>query len=41
MKDESVQKLDFSDEFLLESVENRFQDGNYLGALTLLNKRNY
>ena len=40
MKDESVQKLDFSDEFLLESVENRFQDGNYLGALTLLNKRN-
>ena len=40
MKDESVQKLDFSDEILLESVENRFQDGNYLGALRLLNKRN-
>ena len=40
MKDESVQKLDFSDEFMLESVEKRFQDGNYLGALKLLNKRN-
>lgn len=40
MKGESVQKLDFSDEFLLESVENRFQSGNFMGALTLLNKRN-
>ncbi len=40
MKDDNVQKLDLSDEFLLESVENRVQEGNYLGALTLLNKRN-
>ena len=39
-KDDHVKKLDFSDEFLLESVEKRFQEGNYLGALTLLNKRN-
>ena len=40
MKEESVQKLDLSDEFLLESAERRFQDGNYMGALTMLNKRN-
>ena len=39
-KDDHVQKLDFSDEFLLESVDKRYQEGNYLGALTLLNKRN-
>lgn len=39
-KDDSVQKLDFSDEFLLESIDKRYQEGNYLGALTLLNKRN-
>lgn len=35
-----VRRLDFSDEFLLDSVDKRFQEGNYLGALTLLNKRN-
>ena len=40
MKEDNVRKLDLSDEFLLESVENRLQDGNYLGALKLLNKRN-
>lgn len=40
MKEDNVQTLNFSDEFLLESVENRLQEGNYLGALTLLNKRN-
>lgn len=40
MKEDNVRKLDLSDEFLLESVENRLQDGNYIGALKLLNKRN-
>lgn len=38
--DESVQKLDFSDEFLLDSVERRLDAGEYYSALTLLNKRN-
>ena len=40
MKDDNVQKLDFSDSFMLESMESRLQEGNYLGALKLLNKRN-
>lgn len=40
MKDDNVQKLNFSDSFMLESVESRLQEGNYLGALKLLNKRN-
>ena len=35
-----VRTLDLSDEFLLESVENRLQDGDYFGALKMLNKRN-
>ncbi|MDE6058506.1 MAG: hypothetical protein K2G44_00450 [Clostridia bacterium] len=39
-KDDHVQSLDFDDEFMLESVEKRYQSGDYLGALTLLNKRN-
>ena len=40
MKDDTVQTLDLSDEFLLESVENRLQDEDYFGALRILNKRN-
>ena len=40
MKEDNVQTLDFSDEFMLEAVENRLQDGNYFGALKMLNKRN-
>lgn len=39
MKGDTVLKLDLSDEFLLESAEKRFQDGDYFGALTMLNKR--
>ena len=39
-KDDSVLKLDYNDEFLLDSVENRARSGDYIGALTLLNKRN-
>lgn len=39
MKSDKVLKLDFSDEFLLDSAEKRFHDGDYLGALTMLNKR--
>ncbi len=32
-------KLGFGDEFLLDSAETRFDEGDYLGALTVLNKR--
>ncbi len=39
-KDDSVFKLDFSDEFMLDSVEKRAQNGDFMGALTMLNKRN-
>lgn len=39
-KDDSVFRLDFSDEFMLDSVEKRAQNGDFIGALTLLNKRN-
>ncbi len=39
-KDDKIKKLDFSDEFLLDSADRRFQSGDYLGALTMLNKRN-
>lgn len=38
-KEDKIQKLDLSDEFLLDSAENRFEAGDYLGALTMLNKR--
>lgn len=37
--DDKIQKLDFSDEFLLASAEKRYDAGDYLGALTVLNKR--
>lgn len=40
MKEDNVQTLNLSDDFLLESVENRLQDGDYFGALKILNKRN-
>ena len=36
---DKVIKLDFSDESLLDSAEKRYRDGDYLGALTMLNKR--
>ena len=36
---DKVTKLDLSDEFLLESAEKRYRDGDYFGALTMLNKR--
>ncbi len=36
----SIQKLDFSDESLLLSAERRLNAGDFLGALTMLNKRN-
>lgn len=38
--DDKIQKLNFDDEFLLDSVERRLQSGEYMSALTLLNKRN-
>ncbi len=37
--DDTVIRLDLSDEFLMESAEKRFESGDYLGALTMLNKR--
>lgn len=40
MKNDKIAKLDFSDEFLLDAAERRFQSGDYLAALTLINKRN-
>lgn len=39
MMNDKVLKLDLSDEFLLDSAEKRYRDGDYLGALTMLNKR--
>ena len=36
---DKVLKLNLSDEFLIESAEKRYRDGDYLGALTMLNKR--
>ena len=39
-KDDKIQKLDFSDEFLLDSASRRLDAGDYFGALTMLNKRN-
>ena len=36
---DKVVKLELSDEFLLESAEKRYQDGDFFGALTMLNKR--
>lgn len=38
-RDDKVQKLEFSDEFLMGAAERRFESGDYLGALTMLNKR--
>ncbi len=35
-----ITKLDFSDESLLASAERRLRAGDYMGALTMLNKRN-
>ena len=39
-KDDKIQQLNFEDEFLLDAVERRLQNGDFLGALTMLNKRN-
>ncbi len=39
MSDEKVTKLDFSEEFIMQSAERRYESGDYLGALTMLNKR--
>ena len=36
---DKVIKLELSDEFLLDSAEKRYRDGDYFGALTMLNKR--
>ncbi len=39
-KDDKIRQLNFDDEFLLDAAERRLQNGDYLGALTMLNKRN-
>ena len=36
---DKVLKLNLSDEFLLDSAEKRSREGDYLGALPMLNKR--
>ena len=38
-QDDGIRRLDFSDEFLLDSAEKRYESGDYMGALTMLNKR--
>ena len=37
--DDGIRRLDFSDEFLLDSAEKRYESGDYMGTLTMLNKR--
>ena len=37
--DDGIRRLDFSDEFLLDSAEKRYEAGDYMGTLTMLNKR--
>ncbi len=39
MSDDKVKKLTFDEEFLLESAEKRYGEGDFLGALKMLNKR--
>lgn len=39
MRGGKVEKLNFSEEFLLDSAERRLNAGDYMGALTVLNKR--
>lgn len=39
-KDGKVTKLDFSDDFLLDCAENKYQAGDYFGALRLIAQRN-
>ena len=38
-RDDGIMRLDFSDEFLLDSAEKRYESGDFIGALTMLNKR--
>ena len=38
-RDDKIKKLDFAEEFLMESAEKRFEMGDYFGALTMLNRR--
>ena len=38
-QDDGIRRLDLSDEFLMESAEKRYEAGDYMGALTMLNKR--
>lgn len=37
--DEHVKKLDFQEEFFMESAEKRYDSGDYFGALKMLNMR--
>ncbi len=39
MKDDKIHTLRFDDDFFVRSAEKRYAEGDYLGALTLLNKR--
>ena len=33
--DDGIRRLDFSDEFLLDSAEKRYEAGDYMGTLTM------
>ncbi len=39
MAEEKITRLQFDDDFLLDGAERRIGDGDYFGALTVLNKR--
>lgn len=38
-ENDKIRQLDFSEEFLMESAEKRFEQGDYFGALKVLNRR--
>ena len=38
-REDGIRKLELSDEFLLDAAEKRYDAGDYMGALTMLNKR--
>src|SRR5699024_5652082 len=38
-REDGIRKLELSDEILLDAAEKRYDAGDYMGALTMLNKR--
>ncbi len=39
MKKDNIRKLSFDDDFLLDSAQQRYEEGDFFGALKILNKR--